>query len=96
MTEDQREIRRKKRVLEYAEKIGNIKTTCHRFGIARSTFYSGETDTASSAKPGSHVANATSTTGKPNEPIPASELASIRGWYQYGGAGQCRGFSRLG
>ncbi len=39
MTEDQREIRRKKRVLEYAEKIGNIKTTCHRFGIARSAFY---------------------------------------------------------
>jgi hypothetical protein len=29
MTEDQRDIRRKKRVLEYAEKIGNIKTTCH-------------------------------------------------------------------
>ena len=39
MTEDQREIRRKKRVLEYAEKLGNINTTCRRFGIARSTFY---------------------------------------------------------
>ena len=39
MTEDQREIRRKKRVLEYAEKHGNINTTCRRFGIARSTFY---------------------------------------------------------
>ena len=39
MTEDQREIRRKKRVLEYAEKVGNINTTCRRFGIARSTFY---------------------------------------------------------
>ena len=39
MTEDRRETRRKKRVLEYAEKIGNIKTTCHRFGIARSAFY---------------------------------------------------------
>ena len=39
MTEDQREIRRKKRVIEYAEKNGNIKTACCRFGIARSTFY---------------------------------------------------------
>ena len=39
MTEDQREIRRKKRVIEYAEKNGNIKTACRRFGIARSTFY---------------------------------------------------------
>ena len=38
MTEDQREVRRKKRVLEYAEKHGNIITTCRRFGIARSTF----------------------------------------------------------
>jgi transposase InsO family protein len=39
MTEEQREVRRKKRVLEYAEKHGNIHTTCRRFGIARSTFY---------------------------------------------------------
>ena len=33
--EDQREIKRKKRVIEYAEKNGNIKTACRRFGIAR-------------------------------------------------------------
>jgi transposase-like protein len=39
MTEDQREIRRKKRVIDYAEKNGNIKIACRRFGIARSTFY---------------------------------------------------------
>jgi transposase InsO family protein len=39
MTEEQREIRRKKRVIEYAERNGNIKTACRRFGIARSTFY---------------------------------------------------------
>ena len=39
MTEEQRGVRRKKRVLEYAEKNGNIKTACRRFGIARSTFY---------------------------------------------------------
>jgi len=38
MTEDQREIRRKKRVIEYAEKNGNINIACRRFGIARSTF----------------------------------------------------------
>jgi len=34
MTEDQPEIRCKKRVLEYAEKHGHIHTTCRRFGIA--------------------------------------------------------------
>ena len=39
MTEEQREIRRKKRVIGYAERNGNIKTACRRFGIARSTFY---------------------------------------------------------
>ena len=39
MTEFQREIKRKKRVIEYAEKNGNIKIACRRFGIARSTFY---------------------------------------------------------
>ncbi len=39
VTEDQREIKRKKSVIEYAEKNGNIKTACRRFGIARSTFY---------------------------------------------------------
>ena len=39
MTEDQREIRRKKRVIEYSEKNGDIKTACRRFGIAKSTFY---------------------------------------------------------
>ena len=39
MTEGQREIRRKKRVIEYAEEHGNIRTACRRFGIARSTFY---------------------------------------------------------
>jgi len=39
MTNDQREIHRKKRVLEYAERIGNIKKACRYFGVARSTFY---------------------------------------------------------
>ena len=35
MTNDQREIHRKKRVLEYAERIGNIKKACRYFGVAR-------------------------------------------------------------
>ncbi len=39
MTEDQREIRRKKRVLEYAERVGNNNIACRRFGTARSTLY---------------------------------------------------------
>jgi transposase-like protein len=39
VTEEQREIRRKRRVIEYAEWSGDIKKTCLRFGIARSTFY---------------------------------------------------------
>ena len=39
MTEAQREIRRKKRVIEHAEKIGHVGRACRHFGIARSTFY---------------------------------------------------------
>ena len=39
MTSDQREIHRKKRVPEYAERIGNINKACRYFGVARSTFY---------------------------------------------------------
>jgi transposase InsO family protein len=39
MNEQEREIKRKKRVLEHAERIGNIHKTCRYFGIARSTFY---------------------------------------------------------
>ena len=39
MTEDPREIKRKKNVIEYAEKIGHVGKPCLRFGIARSTFY---------------------------------------------------------
>ena len=39
MTNDQREIHRKKRVIEYAEKTGNTDKTCRYFGLARSTFF---------------------------------------------------------
>ena len=33
MTKDQREIHRKKRVLEYAERIGNIHKACRYFAL---------------------------------------------------------------
>ncbi len=39
MTNDQREIHRKTRILEYSERVGNINKTCRYFGVARSTFY---------------------------------------------------------
>ena len=39
MNEEQREIRRKKRVIAYAESNGNVNRACRRFGVARSTFY---------------------------------------------------------
>jgi hypothetical protein len=39
MTNDQREIHRKKRVIEYAEQSGNVTRTCRYFGVARSAFY---------------------------------------------------------
>ena len=39
MTSDQREIRRKLRILEHAEKVGDVSKTCRYFGIARASFY---------------------------------------------------------
>jgi transposase InsO family protein len=39
MTNEQREIKREERILDYAERHGNINMTCRRFGIARLTFY---------------------------------------------------------
>ena len=39
MTPKQREIQRKRRVIEYAEKSGNIRKTCRYFGVGRSSFY---------------------------------------------------------
>ena len=35
----EREIIRRLRVLEHAEKIGNVRMTCRYFGLSRSTFY---------------------------------------------------------
>ena len=39
MNRDQREIQRKLRVLEHADKIGDVSKTCRYFGIGRATFY---------------------------------------------------------
>ena len=39
MTRAQRDILRKRRVLEHAERIGNIRKTCSYFGVSRSVFY---------------------------------------------------------
>ena len=39
MTPKQREIQRKRRVIEYAEQIGNARKACRYYGVARSTFY---------------------------------------------------------
>lgn len=35
----QRDIKRKLKVLEYAQEIGNISKTCRYFGISRQSFY---------------------------------------------------------
>lgn len=39
MNEQERDIKRKRCVLERVERTGNIYETCRDFGIARSTFY---------------------------------------------------------
>ena len=39
MTKAQRDIQRKRRVLEHAERIGNIRRACRYFGVSRSAFY---------------------------------------------------------
>jgi hypothetical protein len=39
MDKDQREIRRKLRILEHADRIGSVAVTCRYFGIGRSSFY---------------------------------------------------------
>lgn len=39
MTNDERDIQRKLRVPQHAEKIGNARKACRYFGICRSSFY---------------------------------------------------------
>jgi len=38
MTEEQRQIKLEKRVIEHAESHGNARLACRYFGVARSTF----------------------------------------------------------
>ncbi len=39
MTQAQRDIRRKLRILRHAEQTGNVSKTCRYFGISREIFY---------------------------------------------------------
>lgn len=39
MTQTQRDIKRKLKVLEYANEIGNISKACRYIGISRQSFY---------------------------------------------------------
>ena len=39
MTQAQRDIRRKLKVIEYAEQLGNISKACRYFGISRESYY---------------------------------------------------------
>lgn len=39
MNNDQREIRRKLRILDHADRIGDVSKTCRYFGIGRASFY---------------------------------------------------------
>ena len=39
MTTDEREINRKRRILNHADESGNVAKTCRYFGIPRSLFY---------------------------------------------------------
>ena len=39
MNEEQRMVQKGLRVLEHAQKTGNVYKTCRYFGIARSSFY---------------------------------------------------------
>jgi transposase-like protein len=39
MTQAERDIKRKLRVIEYAKKVGNISKACRYFGVSREGFY---------------------------------------------------------
>ena len=39
MTSEERDIQRKLRVLQHAEKIGNARKACRYFGVGRSSYY---------------------------------------------------------
>jgi len=44
MTQAQRDITRKLRVLNYAKQTGNVSQTCRHFGVSRETFYKWKRD----------------------------------------------------
>ena len=46
MTREQREIQRKLRIVEYAEKIGDVSKTCRYFGSARARGYGAHSGSA--------------------------------------------------
>lgn len=52
MTNEQRDIQRKLKVLRHSVKIGNVYKVCRYFGIGRSSFYRWREATKSLAKPG--------------------------------------------
>ena len=52
MGSKEREVKRRLRVLEHAEKIGNVRMTCRYFGLARSTFYRWKTEYDKHGEPG--------------------------------------------
>lgn len=42
MNEEQRLVQKRLRVLEHAQKTGNVRKTCRYFGLGRSSFYRGK------------------------------------------------------
>ena len=50
MSNEERDIQRKLKVLQHAEKIGNARKACRYFGVGRSSFISGVTHTKSMVK----------------------------------------------
>ena len=72
MTDDEREIRRKLRVLEYAELSGGVSKTWRYYGVGRAHFYPWRHGHQTHAEPG--LAN--------NRPVPQHHLGALRiVWY---------------
>jgi hypothetical protein len=57
VTQIQHEIWRKKRVLEHAERSGNIRKTCRYLGVGRATFYRWRGAPAAIGQPGGQAAD---------------------------------------
>jgi transposase-like protein len=52
MSNTERQIQRKLRVLKYAEQIGSVAKTCRYFGVARASFYRWKAAYDRSGEPG--------------------------------------------